>query len=280
MKLQSFELYTVNGYSNNPDILRKRFNAEVRYIINYFSSYFSDLKFEGVTGIRIDLNADMDNVYVKKPEYAYPICRVVFPYDYENKFIGKSSIDQKKQILLIFKKAILLCCKEMNWDQKIFIERFELIEALDFNYKLFWNKPKRLKGSKTKINIETEFQPGFMHYFIIRENPDGVKVRKYFTTLNSYYNYFDVFGQSSRIITEAKWIDANTYLIIGKKGHLERIKFEYKLDSNEVRTIFNLESDINHLEFKEEFEMATAQDDEKIFIILNNKDLNKWHIYI
>ncbi|WP_343559649.1 hypothetical protein, partial [Sphingobacterium sp.] len=67
--------------------------------------------------------------------------------------------------------------------------------------------------------------------------------------------------------------------VSGKKGELERIRFEYKLDEDKLTRKFVLEPAIVE-EFMEEFDLATTMDDQKIEMVLSNRDTSKWHIYI
>ncbi|RYZ46680.1 MAG: hypothetical protein EOP49_22895, partial [Sphingobacteriales bacterium] len=110
MNKSFFELYTggneTNGNSTDSGTYRV-FNAEFRFIVAYLSQFFFDLKYKGFSGVRIDLNANGDELNTELPiPNVYPVVRIVFPYNVEDDYLTKSTEGRKIEIIKILKQAM------------------------------------------------------------------------------------------------------------------------------------------------------------------------------
>lgn len=175
----------------------------------------------------------------------------------------------------MLQEAVLEIANVMEWDIDILLDTFAEIDKLNYHF-VHLTKKKRFKGVKRLMQVETVSEPGFYHYNLLVYEKDKLISRHPIVTLNAFYN---LFFEANRVVSEMKWEDANTFVVLGKKGELERIRFEYKLDEDKLTRIFTLEPAIVE-EFMEEFDLATTSDPQKIEMVLRNRDTSKWRIYI
>lgn len=274
----TFECYASSQYVTNLPIEKIKYVSKDMLPITSFieSDFFKKIKV-GCSGLRIYLVDKKEIERIDKPIKGVTSWVNTFLYfDFENYLNLSDNYEKKKMIIATFKDGIYRTVEFMGWDMRLLSEAFSQINALDYTFVNISTK-KRFKGVKRYMQLEIESEPGFCHYYLaVREHGELISRHKV-VSMNAFYN---VFFESNRIVSEMRWEDANTFVIVGKKGHLERIRFEYKLDIDRLITMFKLEPDINEKEFMEEYNLATTNDIEKIKNMLANKDLNKWHVYL
>jgi len=250
---------------------------EISVIQNFVEYHYLKKIKIGSTGLRLYLVQSKDEERMDKPiKGDYPLLNFYMYFDFEHYANLSDIYEKKKTIIAMFKEGIYRAAEFMSWDMDQLMDAFNQIDALDYTF-VNITKRKRLKGVKRYMQIETVCEPGFYHYYLAVKEKDELISRHKIITLNSFYN---LFWEHNRIVSEVRWEDANTFIIVGKKGHLERIRFEYKLDKDQISMIFNLEPDLNKDEFMEEFDLATTEDIEKIEKVLSNRNTSKWHIYL
>lgn len=238
--------------------------------------YFKKIKVD-CSGLRIYLVDEISKERIDKPVKGVTSwVNLLMHFDFKHYLSLNQDFEKKKVIIAMFKEGIYRAAEFMNWDMNPLMDAFNQIDALNYHF-VNTSTKKRFKGVKRYVQLETECQPGFYHYYLVVKEKDELISRHKVVTMNAFYN---IFFEGNRVISEMRWEDANTFVIVGKKGHLERIRFEYKVDSDELTRTFNLESDIDEKEFMEEFDLATTEDLKKIKKVLSNRDTSKWHIYI
>ncbi|WP_312788856.1 hypothetical protein [Sphingobacterium sp.] len=206
----------------------------------------------------------------------YPLLNYYMPFDFENYSNLNDNYAKKKVIVAMFKEGIFRAADFMSWDIDPLLDAFNKVDKLNCHF-MHTTTKKRFKGVKRYVQLETECEPGFYHYYLVVKEKNELINRHKIVTLNAFYN---LFLENNRVVSESRWEDANTFVILGKKGQLERIRFEYKLNIDQITRIFNLEPDINKEEFMEEFDLATTEDLKKIEMVLTNRNTSRWHIYI
>ena len=255
----------------------KRVSKDVLPLILFLeSNFFKKIKVDGASGLRIYFVENHIDEEVQGPFKGFQSwINYYMPFNFTEYFKLENSHSKKLFLIDKIKEGILNIANQFNWSRELFLQIFEEIDALE-GMLLTYSKKYRLKGLKAQAQIEIGCEPGYYQYNLLLLEKDSVISRHHIVTLNAYYN---IFFEGNRIISEMKWEDENTFVILGKKGELERIRFEYKLDKDKLTRIFTLEPTIVD-EFMEEFDLATTTDEQKVDIILNNMDTNKWHIYI
>ena len=273
MKFQCF--VDINNQDNSSKT--RKIAREISVLENFIAYHYLKTIKTKALGLRIYLISDKLKERINNPIAGiYPLVNIYMYFDFDNYLKSTNNYEKKEIIIKMFKEGIYRCAESMVWDIDPFIDAFQKIDALDFTF-VSHTKKKRYKGIKKYIQLETVCEPGFYHYYLLVKEGEKLHSRHKVVTINAFYN---LFFEHNRIITEDRWEDSNTFVILGKKGHLERIKYEYKIDTDTLTTIFNLEPDVNEKEFMEEFDLATTQDPKKIELVLNNNDTLKWHIYI
>lgn len=246
----------------------------IQYFVEYH--YLKKIKLSS-TGLRIYLVDNKDEARMEKPiKGVYPLLNYYMYFDFEHYFNLTDNYEKKKVIIAMFKEGIYRAAEFMSWNTDPLLDAFNLIDALDYTF-VNVTKRKRFKGVKKFMQIETVCEPGFYHYYLLVKEKEELLSRHKIVTLNAFYN---LFWEHNRIVSEARWEDANTFVIVGQKGHLERIRFEYKLDTDKLTQTFNLEPDLNKEEFMEEYDMATTTELSKIENFYSNFKSSKWHIYL
>lgn len=255
----------------------KRVSKDVLPIILFLESqFFKKIKVDGASGLRIYFVENLIDEEVQGSFKGFQSwINYYMPFNFTEYFKLENSFSKKLFLIDSIKEGFLNIANQFNWNKDLFLQIFEEIDALDGKL-LTYSKKYRLKGIKYLAQIEIGCETGYYHYNLLLLLKDRVISSNHIVTLNAYYN---IFFDSNRIITEMKWEDENTFVILGKKGELERIRFEYKLDEDKLTRIFTLEPAIVE-EFMEEFDLATTTDKQKIEMILDNTDTNKWHKYI
>ena len=234
---------------------------EISVLQNFVEhQYLKKIKLNS-SGLRIFLVQIENEEIVEKPiKGVYPLVNLYMYFDFEHYLSLDDNYEKKKVIIAMFKEGVNRAAEFMGWDMNPLIDAFNQIDALNYEFKSS-STTKRFKGVKRYVQLETECEPGFYNYYLVIKEKEELISRHKVVTLNAFYN---TFFEGNRIISEMKWEDANTFVILGKKGHLERIRFEYKLDTDILNTTFHLENDVNKDEFMEEFDLATTEDPEKL----------------
>ncbi|WP_343560952.1 hypothetical protein [Sphingobacterium sp.] len=237
--------------------------------------YFRKIKI-GSTGLRIYLIEPTQQEKIDRPiKGIYPLVNYYKQFDFQEYLQLKDNDSKKALTVKMLKEAVLKIGNEMDWNIDVLLDAFAEVDKLNYHFVHLTNK-KRFKGVKRQMQVETIVEPGFLHYNLLVYEKDTLMSRHHIVTLNAFYN---LFFEANRVVSEAKWEDANTFVVSGKKGELERIRFEYKLDEDKLTRKFVLEHAIVE-EFMEEFDLATTMDEQKIEMVLRNRDTSKWHIYI
>lgn len=274
-------LYVATDADSNLDIIeQKRINSEISTIVTFISSVcFKTIRIPGVSGIRIDLTDNIESEHIYKPiKGVYPICRRVQYFNF-NGFLAASPNEKKEMIVIMVKNGVTTVSHEMNWEIDPILDALNLLDGLNLNFCYAVTKAKAYKSGKVKIHLECCIEPGFSNYDLVIQSKSD-KIKRRVISLNAYYGMADIYTGASRIVTEAKWQDERTYLVVGKKGELERVYFKYDIIADKMEISFNLDSDVNRSEFEEEFDLATTVDDKKILKILTEQSFSKWHIYL
>lgn len=270
----TFECFA-NGSSDEtllPNI--KSISKQILPIITFLEyKYFKKIK---NTSLRIYLVDNKELEFIDKPIKGVRTWVNYFMYfDFQN-FLNNNNSHQKKQaIILMLKEGIYKVAEEMQWEINPLLDAFNEIDKLNYQF-VNTSKIKRFKGVKRYIQLETICEPGFYHYYLLIKEKEQIISRHKVVTLNAFYN---LYFEGNRILSEMKWEDENTFVILGKKGELERIRYEYKLDTDNLTTSFHVEPEIEAA-FMEEYDLATTEDPIVIEKILKNMDTHKWHIYI
>lgn len=272
MTLECFANGSTDDEALLPNI--KSISKQILPIVVFLEfNYFKKIK---NTSLRIYLVDDKELEYIDKPLKGVRTWVNYFKYFNFQEFLNLNNIQQKKQaIIKMLKEGVYEVAEEMKWDINPMLDAFNEIDNLNYQF-VNTSKMKRFKGVKRYIQLETVCEPGFYHYYLLVKEKEQFISRHKVVTLNSFYN---IFFEGNRILSEMKWEDENTFVVLGKKGELERIRFEYKFDTDQLTTIFNVEPNIES-EFMEEYDLATTEDPKKIELILKNMDTNKWHVYI
>ncbi|WP_343559644.1 hypothetical protein [Sphingobacterium sp.] len=274
----TFECFASSQNNTNltlPQI--KRVSKDVLPLILFLeSNFFKRIRVDGASGLRIYFVENLIDEEVQGPfKGIQSWINYYMPFNFTEYFNLKNSHSKKLFLIDKIKAGILNIANQFNWNRDLFLQIFDEIDALEGKL-ITYSKKYRLKGLKTQAQIEICCETGYYQYNLLLLEKDSVISKHHIVTLNAYYN---IFFEGNRIISEMKWEDENTFVILGKKGELERIRFEYKLEKDTLTRIFTVEPAIVD-EFMEEFDLATTTDEQKIQIILNNMDTGKWHIYI
>lgn len=265
-----------NSSLNSKSIDRFKIGKQLIPIISFLNkTYFKKIKVPGSL-IRVYLVENLAEERIDKPIKSVRSWTNFFMYyDIERLLQLKDDLSVKKEIITILKVGIQRVVNEMGWEINPILEVFNEIDSLNYQF-IETSKKMKYKGVKEYIQLETVCEPGFYHYYLLVKENDKLISKHKVVTLNAFYN---LFFEGNRILSEMKWEDENTFVILGKKGELTRIRFEYSLDSDSLKTRFNLEPEVE-ADFLEEFDLATTEDPIKIDRIVSNQDVNKWHIYI
>lgn len=274
-------LYVATDVNNGLSTFdQKLVNAELSAIVAFISvKCFKSIRIPDTPGIRIDLTDNIQNERIDKPIIGvYPVCRCVQYFNFIE-FFSADNTQKKIQIINLIKKGVTSVSHEMGWETDSIWDALNLLDSLNLNFSFEFNKPKAYKGGQAEIYVECSIEPGYNNYDLIIQIKGKIAKRHRVVSLNHYYGIADFYTGPSRIISEGKWQDENTYLIVGKKGHLERIVFKYDLTKDTIEISFNLEPDVNKETFMEEFRLSTTNDPNEIKKVLEETSF-KWHEYL
>ena len=203
--------------------------SEIRAIALFLEKKVLKKIRNGTPGLRLYLVDKKENEHLDKPIKGVISWVNFFMYfDFERYLNLPDNLEKKKMIVAMLKEGAERASEIMKWDIEPFNEAFHQIETLNYSF-VNTSTRKRFKGVKRYVHLERVVDIGFYNFYLVVKEKDEIISRHKVVTLNQYYN---IFFESNRIISEMRWEDENTFAILGKKGHLERIRFEYKFDTD------------------------------------------------
>ncbi|WP_343560954.1 hypothetical protein, partial [Sphingobacterium sp.] len=201
--------------ASDRSVLYSRMAREMYIIANFIEhEFFRKIKI-GSTGLRIYLIEPTQQEKIDKPiKGIYSLVNYYKQFDFQEYFQLKDDHSKKALTVKILKEAVLKIANEMDWDIDVLLDAFAEVDKLNYHFAHLTNK-KRFKGVKRKMQVETIVEPGFLHYNLLVYEKDTIMSRHHIVTLNAFYN---LFFEANRVVSEAKWEDANTFVVSGKKG--------------------------------------------------------------